>query len=294
MKSIAILLTLIVMLSIPSGWTIEPGSMRAMVYSTEQSIVRYDSSGKEIFHLETGAVSRDVWLLENGNILFPYYFKKGDSKGQGGVREVNPQGETVWEFDAKGWTLSCQRLPNGNTLVGASDQCALLVVNPAGEVLNKIDVKMRTPHPHSLTMARQLENGNFIVAEESMKLIREYDPDGKVVWEYATPFTPFSVVRLENGNTLFSGRDGLVEVSPDKKVIWTLDRSDVPDMGVRWFAGLQVLPEGHILICNAGGTIPFFEVNRLKQVTWQSPLSQEEVGLGHGVFLTEFKGKMLR
>jgi len=288
------LLLLFVLTMLPMGWTAEETSMKPMVYATEHSIVRYDSKGTQTFFLETGAVSRDVWLLENGNILFPFYFKKGARTGQGGVREVNPNGKTVWEFDAKGWTLSCQRLPDGNTLIGAAGQCAILVVNPRGEVINKIDVKMRTPHQHSLTMARQLANGHFLVAEETMKLIREYDPDGQVVWEFQTPFTPFSAVRLDNGHTLFSGQHGLIEVTPDKKIAWTLQRSDVEAMGVRWFAGIQVLPDGHVLICNAGGKIPFFEVNRKKEVVWQSPLSQEDVGLGHGIYLTEFKEKVIR
>ncbi len=288
------LLLLLVLIASSMGWAAEPSPMKPMIYATEHGIVGYDSTGTRTFHLETGAVSRDVWLLENGNILFPYYFKKGDRAGQGGVREVNPKGETVWEFDAKGWTLSCQRLSDGNTLVGAAGQCALLVVNPAGKMLNKIDVKMRTPHQHSLTMARQLENGHFLVAEETMKLVREYDPTGRVIWEFKTPFTPFSVVRLNSGNTLFSGQHGLIEVTPQKKIVWTLERSDVPAMGVRWFTGIQVLPHSHVLICNAGGKIPFFEVNRAKEVVWQSPLSQEDVGLGHGIYLTEFKGPVIR
>jgi hypothetical protein len=294
MKSHRNLMLLLALFPIHTGWAAEKHPMKPMIYATEHSIVAYDSSGTETFHLETGAVSRDVWLLENGNILFPYYFKKGDRAGQGGVREVNQKGETVWEFDAKGWTLSCQRLPDGNTLVGAAGQCALLVVNPAGQIINKINVKMRTPHQHSLTMARQLDNGNFLVAEETMKLIREYDPKGKVVWEFETPFTPFSVVRLHSGNTLFSGQHGLIEVTAEKKIIWTLTRSDVEAMGVRWFAGIQVLHDGHVLICNAGGRVPFFEVNREKEVVWQSPLSQEHVGLGHGIYLTEFKGTVIR
>jgi hypothetical protein len=272
----------------------DAGPMKPMVYATEHSIVRYDAGGEETFHLETGAVSRDVWLLEDGNILFPYYFKKGPRAGEGGVREVNAEGETVWEFDAKGWTLSCQRLPDGNTLVGAAGQCALLVVTPDGEVVNKIDVKMRESHQHSLTMARQIQNGNFIVAEETMKLIREYDPEGNVVWEYETPFTPFSVVRLDNGNTLFSGQHGLMEITPEKETAWFLRKSDVPEMGVRWFAGLQVLANGNIVICNAGGKVPFFEVNRAKEVVWESPLTQEQAGLGHGIYLTEVEGKVLR
>ena len=109
---------------------------------------------------------------------------------------------------------------NGNTLIGASGRCALLIVNPAGEIIDEIKVKSTKPHKRSLTMARQIENGNFLVAEESLSLIREYNPAGKAIWEMKTPFRPFSVVRTENGNTFASGKDGIIEVNPEKEIVW--------------------------------------------------------------------------
>ena len=262
----------------------EPRMVPAL-FATEAQVVRFDEAGKVVWKTESG-VARDVWQLSNGNVLFPFNFKPGI---EGGVREVSPDGKVAWEFKTTGWVLSCQRLKNGNTLVGAAGRCALLIVNPAGEVVNEIKVKSSRPHKHSLTMARQLENGNFLVAEESLSLVREYAPDGKVVWEIKTPFRPFSAVRAQNGNTFFSGKDGIIEVNPAKEIVWKLTKADVSEMGPRWFAGMQIRANGNIMVCNAGGKVPFYEVNRDKKIVWKSSLTRKEAGAGHSIFLLDEK-----
>ena len=260
------------------------------LFATESRVVRLDQTGNITWQAESG-VSRDAWLLPNGNALFACNFKPGI---EGGVREVDPAGRIVWEFKTEGWVLSCQRLADGNTLVGAAGRCALLVVNPAGSVVNEIPVKMRQPHKHSLTMARQLENGNFLVVEEQLGLVREYLPTGKLAWEMTPPFRPFAAVRVANGNTYISGKDGIVEVSPDRKIVWHLTAGDVAEMGPRWFAGFQIRANGNIVVCNAGGTTPFFEINRSKNVVWKCHLTREEAGVGHGICLLDEEPPLLR
>ncbi len=85
--------------------------------------------------------------------------------------------------------------------------------------------------------AIRLKNGNTLISDESDELAREVNPKGETVWEFnlKTDLPPEigfsgsqSCVRLANGNTLFCSRaDGgkrpqLVEVTPDKKVVWVL------------------------------------------------------------------------
>ena len=267
-----------------------PPPMVPALFATESHVVRFDAAGNKTWESASG-MSRDVWMLPNGNALFPCNFKPGV---EGGVREVAPDGKVVWEFKTGGWVLSCQRMGDGNTLVGAAGQCALLIVDPAGKVIKEIKVALRKSNIHSLTMARQLANGHFLVVEEELCMVREYLPDGRVAWEVKPPFRPFAAVRVKNGNTFISGQDGIVEVTPDKTVVWQVTREDVKDMGPRWFAGIQIRANGNIVVCNAGGKVPFYELNRDKKVVWQSTLPAGQPGLGHGIFLLEEKPPFLR
>jgi hypothetical protein len=84
--------------------------------------------------------------------------------------------------------------------------------------------------------AIRLKNGNTLITDESEKLTREVNPKGETVWEltpadlpeeYRFPNTQ-TCTRLANGNTIICSRGGngagpqLVEVTPDKKVVWVL------------------------------------------------------------------------
>lgn len=256
-----------------------PPAMKPMLVATESEVVRFDSSGKIVWQVASG-MARDVWQLGNGNVLFP--FNQDDSCG---VREVTPTGKTAWEFKIPGqYVISCQRLDDGNTLVGASCQGEVLVVGPEGEIVHAI--KVRDDHKrHSTTIVRQVAGGNILVVEESANYVTEYTLDGEIVWEYRSPFRPFGVHRTESGNTLISGKDGIVEVTPEKKIIWQLTRDDVAAMGPRWFAGFRVLDNGNIMICNPGGKVPVFEVNRARQVVWHTTLEAAQVGIAHGLYV---------
>jgi len=86
----------------------------------------------------------------------------------------------------------------------------------------------------------------------------------------------------------------MVDVDAAGQTVWALSDGDIPHMGVRWFAGIQVLPDGNILVCNAGGKVPFFEVNRQKQIVWQWPASGPVVALGHGIERLEIAGSPLK
>ncbi|MEO6455428.1 MAG: hypothetical protein ABIN97_15215 [Ginsengibacter sp.] len=79
-------------------------------------IIEYNGDGKEIWSVTAPSAWAAV-RLKNGNTLI-----SGDSKGF--AREVNPQGETVWEFTQKDVSnikifniQECTRLDNGNTIM---------------------------------------------------------------------------------------------------------------------------------------------------------------------------------
>lgn len=82
----------------------------------------------------------DATLLDNGRILL---FDNGLVRGWSRVLEVDPRtNEIAWEYKAPNprdfYTKSkgsCQRLPNGNTLIANSDNARAFEVTPAGEVV---------------------------------------------------------------------------------------------------------------------------------------------------------------
>jgi Mala s 1-like protein len=93
-----------------------PGRKSFMVgMLNEKKVVELDFDGKELWSVNATAAWAVV-RLHNGNTLI-----SGDYEGY--TREVNPKGETVWEFtraDAPfkvGNTQTANRLANGNTVI---------------------------------------------------------------------------------------------------------------------------------------------------------------------------------
>jgi hypothetical protein len=220
--------------------------------------------------------ANDAWMLPNGNVLF--------NSGRG-VKEVTPAKEIVFEYESKGEVYTCQRLPNGNTLVGDCIEGQLLEVDPAGKVVKTIDlpkpqlavtpaenpaqaakkgkkkkpVKKRGPSPmHSyMRDARQLANGNYLVSHIADQVAREYDPSGKLLREIPAPGGAHSAIRLPNGNTLISCGDKsktatvkVLEVDPAGKVVWSLDADELPGIKLCFMTGLQRLPNGNTVMTN--------------------------------------------
>jgi len=91
--------------------------------------------------------------------------------------------------------------------------------------------------------AIRLKNGNTLITNEHDATTMEVTPDKKIVWQIAPADVPEAynygnsqtATRLANGNTIVCSRGGkaqgpqLVEVTPDKKVVWVLQ--DWKDFG---------------------------------------------------------------
>jgi outer membrane protein assembly factor BamB len=87
--------------------------------------------------------------------------------------------------------------------------------------------------------ALRLKNGNTLITDEKDSLTREVNAKGDTVWEfncktdlpadYQFTSAPQTCTRLANGNTIFTSRGKnsrgpqLIEVTPEKKVVWVLD-----------------------------------------------------------------------
>jgi len=267
-------------------------TFRPFLYAAEgaKKVVRYGPDGKVAWEYPA-EMSRDVWALPNNNVLFCFNLQYDGAKDDNpsGVMEIAPDKKVVFAFSTTGQVWSCQRMTDGNTLVGAASQGKLLVVNAEAKIIKTIQV-LNAPGHSCMRNARQIDNGNFLVAEESAHAAREYSADGKLLRDIRLSFAPFSVVRLENGNTVICGQQTMVAVDPADKIIWSLNGKDLPGLGIRWFAGIQVLPGGNIFICNAGGRVPFLEISPDKRVVWQS-LNGMDIPLGHGVQRLDVEGR---
>jgi hypothetical protein len=133
----------------------------------------------------------------------------------GKVVEYDAGGKAIWTYNAKGGPWSAQRLGNGNTLL--------------------------TTYPYT---------------------VYEVNKQGEVVWEFSQKDAPLyrffilqEATRLANGNTLITnwcpndlkdtkkwpGSVQVLEVTPEKKVVWALSEWGNPDLGPA--TSIQVLDE---------------------------------------------------
>ena len=232
-------------------------------------------------------------MLENGNVLFQI--------NRTTVIEVDPKtNKKVFEYNSatmngnKGKKVEVhafQRVENGLTMIAESGPGRIIEVDNKGKIVKEIKLKLNKPNPHRDTrQARKIHTGNYLVAHEGDGFIREYDKSGKVVWEYEVPLfgkakkgghgpdswgnSVFDALRLPNGNTLIATGNGhsVIEVSPDKEVVWHLKQNDLKGITLAWVTTLQLMPNGNYVIgnCHAGPNNPqIIEINKDKEVVWQ-------------------------
>lgn len=212
----------------------------------------------------------DVWMLPNGNALFTYY---------GGVKEVTRDKQVAWEYktDEGNEVYTCQRLANGDTMVGELKQCRLIEVGRDGQVKKAVPVPTDCPNQHMrFRNARKLANGHYLVPCCNEGVVKELDDAGTVLWSAKVPGNPFCAVRLANGNTLVGCGDGhtLVEIDKAGTTVWSIGENELPGIPLRFVAGVQRLPNGNTVVCNwlghgfIGNGTHQFEVTRDKKVLW--------------------------
>lgn len=258
--------------------------------SSKRTIAQIDESGETAWSRKIGPL-HDLHRLSNGHTLLQ------DSWTH--LLEMNKDGEVVWEYDAakrngnvgrKVEVHAFQRLANGDTMIAESGPGRIIEVDREGKLKREIQLQVDRPHPHHDTrLVRKLESGNYLVCHENDGAVREYNVEGKVVWDYDVPLfgkSPkrghgleafgnqcFSALRLKNGNTLVGTGNGhsVIEVTPEKQVVWSFHQNDLPGIQLAWVTTLQVLPSGNIVIgnCHAGPQNPqLVEVTRDKKVVW--------------------------
>lgn len=251
--------------------TSSPGAFICADY-TQGKVFIVDAAGKVEWSYDAPDAN-DVWALPNGNFLF--------NTGHG-VKEVTREKKVVFSYESSSEIYACQRLANGNTFIGECNAGRLLEVSPSGQIVKQIRLLPDGQDGGHLYMrnARQLADGSYLVCHYGAQVVREYDPNGKLVREIPAPGGPHSAIRLPNGNTLVSSADmdGAVprvfEVSPAGKTVWQVSGNELPGISLKFMAGIQRLPNGNTVMCNwlghgqLGKAPHIIEVTRDKKVVW--------------------------
>ena len=274
-----------------TGHAAEVSSVRHSVIASDKGrIVRYSAQGDAVWEYSGIHQVHTLQQLPNGNILCQQDWRK--------IIEISPNGMVVWSYDARtngnqGRKLEVhafQRLPNGNTMIVENGVGRIIEVDRHGTLQHKLRYTVDPLHAHSdVRMAHHLDNGHYLLAHEKEGRVTEYDHVGAIVWDYDVPLfgrqpksghgpeafgnQVYNALRLWNGNTLIATGNGhsVLEVTPQKKIVWQIQQNDLPGITLAWVTTLEVLPGGNIIIgnCHAGPKNPqMIEVTRDKQVVW--------------------------
>lgn len=182
-----------------------------------------DAEGKVEWQLNKTVNCLDVSLLPNGNVL---YTTRGNPSSQ--AIEVDRDKKVVWRHEVNGETYSAQRLANGNTMINENTQHRIIEVDPSGKIVHEVPILPKS-HPHNGPRhARKTDAGTYLCCLKGDGVVREYDPQGKIVWSLKIR-QPMSATRLANGNTLVAtaGRT-VVEVDKEGKDVWKITDADLP------------------------------------------------------------------
>jgi outer membrane protein assembly factor BamB len=237
-----------------------------------------DADGKVLWSYPKN--TRDGFVLPSGNILLAV--SKDKENPGGSAIEITRDGKVVFQFKGtQSEVNTVQAVGEGRyMLTEAGDKPRILEVDREGKILNETPITAQTKSHHLQTrMTRKLPNGNYLVPQLTDKVVREYAPDGKIVWEAKTPEEPkdswpFTAIRLANGNTLTTCTHGVfvVEFDPAGKIVWQLNNSDLPSPLLKDPCGAQRLPNGNTVITSYGqsgaGEVKLLEVTPDKKVVW--------------------------
>jgi hypothetical protein len=237
----------------------------------------------------------DIHVLPNGHIVV--------QRGAAAVVEIDlATKQVVWSYDAQASNgnqgkpvevHSFQPLMDGGVMIAESGPGRIIEIDRRGKLAKEIRLKIDKPQTHHDTrLARKLSSGNYLVCHEGDGVVREYDgQSGRVVWEYPVPLfdqqpreghgpeafgnQAFAALRLKNSHTLIATGNGhsVLEVSPEKKIVWKLAQHDLPGITLAWVTTLEVLQNGNYVIgnCHAGPGQPLLiEIEpKSKRVVWK-------------------------
>jgi len=231
--------------------TLLPVKHRIMIceYSdAAHRLVELSRDGKLEWEHKFPSVAVCFRMRENGNVIF------ADGGTPTGVQEIDRNHHVVFDYRSKcEQILACDLLSNGNILLAEQGPCQAVEINGKGEVVATVKMTTNQTTAHQqVRCVRQLENGNLLACHEVDAAVREYDREGKIVWEYPGVTDVYEALRLPDGNTLIGcgTQKRVIEVTPEKSIIWELNAAEVPELNLNWITSLQILKNGNFVIGN--------------------------------------------
>jgi outer membrane protein assembly factor BamB len=236
-------------------------------------LIEVSPEGKLVWEHQPPSLVVGFEVLPNGNILYAY------GGNPTGAQEIDRQHKVLWNYVSKcPQTLACERLANGNTLIGEQGPSQAVEVTPDGRVVSTVALPTNEkPFHRQVRHVHRLTNGHVLAAMEADGAAEEVDATGKIVWVYTGLDGTFEALRLPNGNTLIAAgtQRRVVEVTSGGKIAWELTAKDLPDdLNLTWITSLQVLRNGNLVVGNfvrgqEGHGAHAFEVTRDKRVVWK-------------------------
>jgi hypothetical protein len=147
------------------------------------TVCELDADGRELWSRGGFGQPWHASMLANGNLLLAT---------MQGAREVDPEGNVVWQFDLA-QVYTAERLVDGNTLLASFGGRQVVEVNPAGDVVWSHDV--------AALFATRLPNGRTLLCEYNAARVHEVDRAGTVAWSVEDCPHPFACERLRDGST---------------------------------------------------------------------------------------------
>ena len=220
----------------------------------------------------------DATLRSDGTIVF-------SRKTGAGI--VGPDRKLLWNYDApKGFEVHVAQ-PIGLDrvmIVQNGNPAKAMFFNVKTNTLEK-ELVLPVANPANshgqFRAVRYTKAGTILAAHMDWNKVTEYDTAGKKIWEVAV-LSPWTALRLPNGNTLVSSNNGFVkEFTPAGDVVWQYDKTDAAKAGIALFnvQGINRLANGNTIISNWmangikdptkwPGSVQILEVTPRKEIVW--------------------------
>jgi hypothetical protein len=232
-------------------WMLPSGNL---LFNTGHGVQEVTREKKVVFEYQSQSEIFACQRLANGNT----FIGECDS---GRLLEVEPSGKVAKELrllptgqdGGHSFMRNARRLDNGNYLVALFGQKVVREYDPQGKVVREIPA---AGGPHSVV---RLPNGNTLISCGDAKggsKVFEVDSSGQTVWQVQGDELPgvslkfmAGLQRLPNGNTVMANWLGhnqfgkaphLIEVTRDKKVVWTF----ADHQTMKTVSSVQLLDEG--------------------------------------------------